>query len=306
MQTASSEPSKSITIDMEPNQETRALVATIRESVATAKGVTVITTDDEYRWAADEAIRSNTAVKRLTEQRLAITRPMDEAKRQVMELFDKPIKAAEAIVGHCKKLMLAFDQEKERRRQEEQARLRREAEEQAARERAEAERLRREAEEQERQARERAEAERRAAEQAAQEARAAGDAAAEAKAQAEAEAAVQRDLEAAQAAEDAKAHADAMDATADMIQATPAQALVEAPPTVDGVQKRSNWKAEVTDVQALILAAADGLRAGNPMIAGLLEPNTKAIGALAKGLKSSASVPGIRFYDEPIIATSRG
>lgn len=302
MQTGSS---NSITIDMEPKPETRQLVDTIRAGVQSAKAVTVITTPQEYEWAAEQVIACNSAVKKLTDQRMAITRPMDEAKRQVMELFEKPIKAAEAIVAHCKRLMVAFDAEQDRRRREEQERLRREAEEKAAAERAEADRVRREAEAKERAEREAAEAARRQAEADARRAQEAGDAEAAAKAQADAEAAVQRDLAAAQAAEDARAQAAAIESTADMIEATPAQAMTEAAPDVDGIQKRANWKGEVTDFHALIRAAAAGLDNGNATIALMLEPNAKAIGAIAKSSKGSLAVPGIRFFNDPVIAASR-
>src|SRR5882672_8889469 len=35
--------------------------------------------------------KANAAIARLKEQRLAITRPMDEAKRLIMDLFQKPM-----------------------------------------------------------------------------------------------------------------------------------------------------------------------------------------------------------------------
>lgn len=80
--------------------------------------------------------------KAITEKRLSITRPLDEAKRNIMDFFAGPLDLLEQAERALKGGMLTYEQ-KERERI---AREQREAEQRAAEERAEAERRAREAE----------------------------------------------------------------------------------------------------------------------------------------------------------------
>lgn len=71
------------------------------------------------------------AKKKLNDQRLSITRPIDEAKTKVMDLFRKPIELLEEAEALLKRSISNFQQEQERIRREEQ----RKADEAAAAER---------------------------------------------------------------------------------------------------------------------------------------------------------------------------
>jgi hypothetical protein len=69
-----------------------------------------------------------------------------------------------------------------------------------------------------------------------------------------------------------------------------------------GTQMRYTWKAEVTDLDALVKAVAS-----NTMLpSNLLQVNQPALNALAKALGGKGKVPGVRFYEEAnLAATSR-
>jgi len=82
-------------------------------------------------------------IKKITDRRLAITRPMDAAKKAVMDLFNEPLKQAEAIKTHLDAEIKGYMAEQERIRREEEARIR----EQQRKEQERLERLQREAEE---------------------------------------------------------------------------------------------------------------------------------------------------------------
>lgn len=83
--------------------------------------------DDMNAWAGK--------VKELNETRLSLTRPLDESKKRIMELFAAPIATAQSAVDQLKRNLLAWNQkeaariaaereaaEAERRREEEEAR----------------------------------------------------------------------------------------------------------------------------------------------------------------------------------------
>jgi ATPase subunit of ABC transporter with duplicated ATPase domains len=171
-----------------------------------------------------------------------------------------PAKSAKVVLGGR---MEAWEQE--------QARLRREAEERAQRER---ERL-------EREAREQAEAEQR-------------------RLQAEAET---RRLEEAAALEEAGDREGAERLVAAPVPvATIAPApvfaprpMVAAPPKVEGVAFRSDWKAEVTDLAALVRAVA----AGQAPIT-LLQANQVALNGMARALKGALNLPGVKAVESRI------
>lgn len=72
------------------------------------------------------------------------------------------------------------------------------------------------------------------------------------------------------------------------------------PAKVAGVSMRDNWKAVVTDMLALVRYCGN-----NPDKLNLLEPNTTALGQQAKSLKSAMKIPGVRVYNEPVVAAGR-
>lgn len=72
----------------------------------------------------------------------------------------------------------------------------------------------------------------------------------------------------------------------------PMPAVVEAP-KVAGVSSREVWKFEVTDLAALVKAAAE-----RPELIGYLQADEKAIRGTVQGMKSRTSIPGVRVYPE--------
>lgn len=89
-------------------------------------------TDDETFALAAEELRDIKAKKdSLTEQRLTITRPMDDAKKAVMALFAAPVDLLTTAESIFKTKMLAYSQEQERKAAE--ARLKAEQEAETAR-----------------------------------------------------------------------------------------------------------------------------------------------------------------------------
>lgn len=73
--------------------------------------------------------------KQLEEERVSHTRPMDAAKKQVMDLYLKPIEICSKVVRVTKDAILAYDREEQRKADELQAKLKAEAEEKARKER---------------------------------------------------------------------------------------------------------------------------------------------------------------------------
>jgi hypothetical protein len=100
--------------------------------------------------------------------------------------------------------------------------------------------------------------------------------------------------------------AEALGATADEVQALAEAPLVRKPILVaaplkpTGISTREIWKAEVTDVVALIQYVA-----AHPEYADLLAPNMPAINALARSRRSMLRIPGVKVWNEANIATLR-
>jgi ATPase subunit of ABC transporter with duplicated ATPase domains len=232
-----------------------------------------IDSPEMFQMAGSELQAIKAKAKQIEDLRLSLTRPLDESKKRIMDLFRGPLSRLEEAEGLIRKGMLTF-QQAEREKAE---RARREAEEQSRRERAEQERQRREAQAAERRAREEADA-----------ARAAGDAAA-------AEAAEAARQEAAVAAEHATAEIE-------LAEIAPVAIAVFEQPKAVGISTRQNWKAEVTDLKSLVIAAGKAAEAGDTTLLGYLEPNTKALGQVAKALKGQARIPGVRVYAEEGLA----
>lgn len=70
--------------------------------------------------------------------------------------------------------------------------------------------------------------------------------------------------------------------------------------TVEGVSSRANWKAQVTDLQALI-----GYVALHPECINLLQPNEQALNRIAKALEDKLNIPGVRAVNEPVMSVRR-
>jgi membrane protein involved in colicin uptake len=229
-----------------------------------------------YEVAGDELRGIVTRRKKIEELRLSLTRPIDQAKANIMNLFRGPTDRLAQAESLLRDEMTRYQREE----REKAEAARREAEARAAAERAEQERIQREAE-----------AARRKAEAEAEAARKAGDDAA-AKAAAEA-AAAQR-----QAAEAAREKVELADVA-------PPMPIATITPKAQGVSTRKNWKAEVTDFKALVIAAAERAKGGDDFLLGFLLPNDKALGTAAKSMQAKLVVPGVRAYFEDVLSARR-
>jgi hypothetical protein len=69
-----------------------------------------------------------------------------------------------------------------------------------------------------------------------------------------------------------------------------------AAPKVSGVSFAETWYAEVTDFKALVAAVAAGTVALS-----VLQPDQRVLGAMAKALKGSMSLPGVRVYSDKTV-----
>lgn len=93
-----------------------------------------------YELAAEELKAIKSKARDLDEMRKSMTRPLDDAKKRIMDFFNKPLSFLTEAESLIKRSMLTYDREQERKRKEEEDRLRAAA-------RAEQERLQKEAEE---------------------------------------------------------------------------------------------------------------------------------------------------------------
>lgn len=202
-----------------------------------------IDSPEMYTAAGNELKRIKTRIKDNEEARKALVKPLNDHVKFINDQFREPVnllKKAEQII---KKSILAYDQEQERIRREQQ----RKAEEAA---RAEEERLRKEAEEKAAKARAEAEEKRKAAQKA-------EDQAAQQKA---AEEAAQAELQAQEAEEQAsmKPHVHV-------------PVMANDSPKVKGISKRKVWKARVVDFSKL----PDDYKVANEKALGALARSTQ-------------------------------
>jgi hypothetical protein len=87
----------------------------------------------------------------------------------------------------------------------------------------------------------------------------------------------------------------------------PSAAFVPAPVAAPTYEKskaviyRDNWSAEVTDLYALVKEVAK-----DKSKIGLLQPNQTALNQMAKALKATMVLPGVRAVNNRVAATGRG
>ncbi len=238
--------------------------------------------DDMYAAAGDELRNIVTMAREIEAQRKAITAPMDEAKRRVMDFFRVPLDRLGQAESTLKASMAGYQRLQLQRAAAEQRRAQEAAAEQ-------------------RRAQEAAAAEQRAAEAAAQAERD--------RLQAEAEAQMQRAIDTGDA--QAMAQAEQTMAAAAAVQAEPveqpAQIMAQMPmpvvpmaPRAAGVSTRVQWKAKVTDKSAFIRGAS-----GRPELEAMLKVDEGALNKFAQATAGKAHVNGITFYDEPVVAVRR-
>ena len=271
-------------MDVDANLSTNPAVIELTEQSETLFTVCTaykVANPADYEVAGLELRRVKDAQKRLDELRKSMTRPLDAAKKAIMDFFRAPEdKLAKAEAG-IKRAMVTYQDEQERLRREEQRR----AEEAARRER---ERLAEQAREAERKAREKAEAERKAAEEARQ---AAEKAAAEGRAEeARKAAAAAAAAEARAAATEAKA-AEKVEAIETRAAAVVAPIIQREAPKVAGVATREVWRFEITDPSKI----NDAFKM----------PDEQKIRKQVAALKGDAAAiigPGVRIWCEKSIA----
>ncbi len=233
----------------------------------------VIDSELMYNEAGEELRRIKAKSKELSEKRVGITKPLDEAKKAVMDLFRRPIEILDQAERVLKNSIVNY--------QEEQARLARV--EQQKRE--EAQRIEREA----------LEAKAKAAEEAAlKEAEELQRKANEAAQKGNAEEAQKIAEQAQLAFQTGQAQANVI---AQEASAMNAPVAVAAPAKVVGISTREVWKAEVTDKEALIKYIA-----ANPACLNLVDINTSAVNQMAKAMKGNLNIPGLRAYSEKSVA----
>lgn len=222
--------------ESEASETAQQYEAQSRDLLTMAKQFEISTADDYER--ANESLKGIIIKKReLDERRKAITRPIDDAKKRIMDLFQPALKYLEDAEQTIKRDMLVWNREQERLRQEREARLR----------------------EQQRKEREKLQ-------QQAEKASASGK------------------------TEKAEALLQQADMT-DGVSVAPA-----TPKTSSSVRK--TWQARVTDKAALIKAAAE-----RPDLQALLNVDQTALNAMARGLKSNLSIPGVEAYQRESIST---
>ena len=229
-----------------------------------------IATASDSMKAQEARARLNTKIKTLTEARLALTRPIDAAKKTIMDFFASPIAKLEEAKKVLDRKIIAWDDEQERIRIEEQ----RKAEAAAAAER-------RRLEEQAAAAKRKAEAEAAAARKAAEDAAAAGRAEEAAKLLARADRVEQK----------AEERAEVLEGRAAAVVAPIIQADTQS---VVGTTKRENWTFRITDPSKINAA--------------FLMPDEVKIGKLVKSMKGDAAAligAGVEVYAEKILASRR-
>ena len=67
---------------------------------------------------------------------------------------------------------------------------------------------------------------------------------------------------------------------------------------VSGISTRGVWKAELTDKAALVAFIAQ-----NPQFLNLVDVNTSGINQMAKAMKETMNIPGIRAFEERALAS---
>jgi hypothetical protein len=216
--------------------------------------------------AADELGTVKAKIAALTEERMTLTRPLDQSKKLIMAKYAVPIGYLEQAQSAIEGAVRTYNAE--------QRRLREEAE-RKAREAAEAERRRLEAEAT--RAREKAEAEAAALRERAAAAEAEGRAAEAARLAARAESKV----------ETAELRADAIEQAAAAI---PTAITMPAAPKAAGMSSAFLYSAECTSIAELVQFVAS-----NPMYLGLLMVNGPALNAQAKALKDQFAIPGCKL-----------
>lgn len=82
-----------------------------------------IVSAEVYSGAGGDLKLVKSKIKELDELRKSLTKPLDESKKRIMEFFNKPVEILQKVESCISRAMLAWQQEQERIRQAEEARL---------------------------------------------------------------------------------------------------------------------------------------------------------------------------------------
>lgn len=293
-------------VELSIPRPSQVMVSDAQTMLAAARAFRV--TSPELNVEAQQARqRINTRIKELTAQRVDLTRPLDEAKRKIMDLFDAPLDALEDAKKACDAQIVSWANQVEQERREAQRRAQEAADRERRRLEAEAAERRQKAEAEQRERdrlakleRDKAEAEQRALREAAAEAKRKGDAEAQANAErerlrvkAEQEA---RDRETARRNEEARLAAEQRAETLET-RAAETVAVVVTPEAgkAKGVHLVDNWTFEIVDVSKI---KPEFLMADEPKIGKLV----KALRDLAEGIVGPGS---IKVVNKQVVASRK-
>lgn len=237
------------------------------EVTAAVSGLVVSTIDSPimYELAAVELQELQAKLKEIEDKRFGITRPMDAAKKAVLDLFRPATNLLEEQIKLLKGSMLSYDQEQKRKAAIQQALLDKIAADNRAALAAEAAKQ-------------------------AEEARAQSERAAQAMAKGDS---AEFD-EAMSAAEAAQEMASALGQTAQVVSAATAATNV---PTVEGIATADVWKARITDLPALLRFIAE-----HPEYHDWVEVRMTGLNEMAKAQRDAMRVPGVAPFEETRIA----
>ncbi len=253
-----------------------AIVFTGQAQRALANAADFTVDSDEMLEAAGDDLKAVKGLqKRVEEQRVSITGPLNQAVKAINELFRAPANYLAEAESKLKGSMIAYTQEQERKAEI----ARRAAEEVARRER---DRLAEEQRQQEAAARAAAEAAE-AAQIAAEVALAQGDAEGAAKAQEEAR-------QQAEASEQATAEAHAAMVTAAVVSMPVA---AQAPAKVSGISTSKTMDYEVEDLHALVVHVA-----AHPELISLLMADSVKLRAQVRATGMNTKLPGVRVFEK--------
>lgn len=282
--------------------EVRAL-ATETDQLASHYQAYQVSNDVEYADGAEELRRIKQQQSLLEERRFAITRPMDAAKKAVMDFFRPFSDRLDDAEIHVKKALTDYAAEQKRIADEAQRRERERAEKEAKRLREEAEEADRKAAAKERdrlaelQRKEDIRAEEEAARLADERAAAKTEedrqraeeqeAAAETRRQKEQDRLHQERLDSEAEQRERSARAETLETRAETVSTAP----VAPAPKVKGISTRKKWTYEVVDLAKVPRE--------------YLQLNTVAVGGVVRALKGETNIPGIRVTSEDIMSARK-
>lgn len=112
-------------LELQPEQE-----AIVKKAEETALQVSTfrITNQQEYSTAGEYLKSVKGASKQIEDLRMSMTRPLDDSKRRIMDFFRRPLEILSKAEDALKRGILTYQQEQERIRREQEARLQAEAE----------------------------------------------------------------------------------------------------------------------------------------------------------------------------------